>query len=173
MHRYLLYFLITIPSVPQLPVTASSATDLIPQNCLHASSTATTQAHPRRELHTREAEPNTSRDVEGRGNPICYYIGSRASELMTTTSPSIPFILPAGLWALNWELGRPRGRTFVAGVYFKVFQIAPTGAEMFVTFVFESGRTFTTDGLKKYVLYMDQLRGPPHLEAEVWVQAKD
>ena len=57
--------------------------------------------------------------------------------------------------------------------YFKVFRIASTGAEMFVAFVFESGKTFMSDGPGKYVFYMDQLRGPSHLEAEVWVQAKD
>ena len=57
-------------------------------------------------------------------------------------------------------------------VYFKIFRVGPTGAEVFVSFVFESGKTFVATDFTKFIIYMDRLGGAPYVEAEVWVQAK-
>ena len=81
---------------------ASSASIGPPQSCISAP---TRQPNQRR----REQLYNGLKTISSRGNPICYYLESQLSDLITTTAPSLEFIVPAGVWAVRWELMRARG----------------------------------------------------------------
>ena len=73
-----------------------------PKNCVNAP---TSHSSLRRDtLYT------VWKALINRGNPICYYLESTVSNLISTTAPSLEFVIPAGIWAVRWELERSRGR---------------------------------------------------------------
>ena len=85
-----------LPYIIALSVSVSR-----PQNCVSAPTS-------RPSLLRRKLLYPNPKALSKRGNPICYYLESALSDLLSTSAPSLEFIIPAGLWAVRWELSKTR-----------------------------------------------------------------
>ncbi|MCJ1233785.1 hypothetical protein MMC14_001743 [Varicellaria rhodocarpa] len=143
-----------------------------PTDCVPASTTPKPQPqHLKRKLPQSPSEkeqPNpftaatttspTTVIHRPRGNPLCYYPISRTSTYLYEGYQSIPFILPAGIYALKWNTGHSTKSFANIAFYIEVLQKSPH-LEMFayVQAIRTYGGTLVSDGVHELALVLKNM----------------
>ncbi|MCJ1228939.1 hypothetical protein MMC12_005603 [Toensbergia leucococca] len=173
MHLLSLFLVLLASILPVHPVCIRGTCK--PRACLPAPRIPS--PNPRRSLHTPSdlhttttAVPDTSLAPRGRG--ICYY-PNQTSRLVTNIA-TLPFILPAGSYALNYidlviTAVQPH-------IYFELYHKEgdPDSifADKYIVNLYNGGNVIVSDGVTYMYLILRQLGNTvPFQAVEVWLQA--